>query len=265
MNNELLLKEKKGNVGTIIFNRPEQKNSFSPELLIKLHLLLKEWAEDDTIRTIVFTGSGDRAFSSGYDIMSIPTNLTPEMAELMKKENPLTLALASVKNYPYPTIAMINGYAFGAGLNLSLCCDIRIAVDDVLVCMPPAKLGLIYHPEGIKQFVEVLGLARTKEIFFTARKYSGQVVKEMGIVDYLVPRKALSDKTYTLANEIAANAPLSIKGTKRILGMLSQATSFKKSDRKEADKLMAEGFESEDLKEGQNAFIQKRKPIFKGY
>jgi enoyl-CoA hydratase len=264
MGNELLIKEKNGNVGAIIFNRPERKNSFSPELLIKLHLILKEWKQDETIRTVIFTGSGDIAFSSGYDIMSIPTELTPEMAELMKKENPLELALSSVKNYPFPTIAMMNGYAFGAGLNLALCCDMRIGVEDISVSMPPAKLGLIYHPEGFKQFVEVIGMAKTKEIFFTARKYKGRAVKEMGIVDYLVPRSELSAKTYELANEIAGNAPLSLKGSKRILSMLSRAIEFKASDLKEAETILAEGFNSEDLKEGQTAFIEKRKPVFKG-
>lgn len=264
MGNELLIKEKKGNVGTIIFNRPERKNSFSPELLFKLHLTLKEWAEDDAIRTVVFTGSGDRAFSSGYDILAIPTDLTPEMAEIMKKENPLKLAMSSVKHYPYPTIAMMNGYALGAGLNLALCCDMRVAVEDISISMPPAKLGLIYHPEGFKQFVEVIGLARTKELFFTARKYKGRKVKEMGIVDYLVPRTELSAMTYALANEIAGNAPLALKGSKRILGMLSRAVEFKESDLREADAILAEGFNSEDLKEGQTAFIEKRKPVFKG-
>ncbi|MGB9498942.1 MAG: enoyl-CoA hydratase-related protein [Dissulfuribacterales bacterium] len=264
MGNEVLIKEKNGSIGTIIFNRPERKNSLSPELLIKLHLILKEWAEDDAIRTVVFTGSGDKAFSSGYDILAIPTDLTPEMAELMKKENPLKLAMSGVKNYPYPTIAMMNGYALGAGLNLALCCDIRVGIEDISVSMPPAKLGLIYHLEGIKQFVEVIGLARTKEIFFTARKYKGREVKEMGIVDYLVPRSELSSTTYALANEIAANAPLALKGTKRILSMLSRAVEFKDSDLKEADKIIADGFNSEDLKEGQTAFIEKRKPVFKG-
>jgi enoyl-CoA hydratase/carnithine racemase len=264
MGNELLIKEKNGNVGTIIFNRPERKNSFSPELLIKLHLTLKEWEQDETIRTVVFTGSGDKAFSSGYDILSIPTDLTPEMAEIMKKENPLKLALSSVKNYPFPTIAMMNGYALGAGLNLALCCDMRVGVEDISVSMPPAKLGLIYHPEGFKQFTEVIGMARTKELFFTARKYEGRKVKEMGIVDYLVPRSELSATTYALANEIAGNAPLSLKGSKRILSMLSRAVEFKESDLREADAIMAEGFNSEDLKEGQNAFIEKRKPVFKG-
>ncbi len=264
MRDELLIKEKNGNVGTIIFNRPEKKNSFSPELLIKLHLTLKEWEQNETIRTVVFTGSGDKAFSSGYDILSIPTDLTPEMAEIMKKENPLKLALSSVKNYPFPTIAMMNGYALGAGLNLALCCDMRVGVEDISVSMPPAKLGLIYHPEGFKQFAEVIGMARTKELFFTARKYEGREVKEMGIVDYLVPRSELSATTYALAHEIAGNAPLSLKGSKRILSMLSRAVEFKETDLKEADAIIAQGFDSEDLKEGQLAFIEKRKPVFKG-
>ncbi len=264
MDSDALIKQRKGNVATLIFNRPERKNALSPELLVNLHMTLKEWEKEDAIRAVVIRGHGDKSFSSGFDISSIPTEVPPEMAEVMKNENPVELALNSVKNYPYPTIAMMNGYAFGAALNLAMCCDIRIGVDDIRIGMPPSKLGIVYHPEGIKQFVEVLGMARTREIFFTGRSYKGVDAKEMGLVDHLVPQSDLESVVYGYAEEIAGNAPLSLKGTKKVINMLGQSTFFKDSDLKEAETLILEAFNSEDLKEGQTAFLEKRKPVFRG-
>lgn len=264
MESNVLIKQRKGNIATLTFNRPERKNALSPELLVNLHLTLQEWEKEDTIRAVVITGNGDQSFSSGFDILSIPTEVPPEMAEIMKKENPVELALNTVKNYPYPTIAMMNGYAFGAALNLAICCDIRIGVDDIRIGMPPSKLGIVYHPEGIKQFVEVLGMAGTREIFFTGRTYKGVEAKEMGFVDHLVPRSDLAAVVYGYAEEIAENAPLSLKGSKKIINMLGQSTSFKDSDLIKAEEMILEAFNSQDLKEGQTAFLEKRKPVFKG-
>jgi len=261
---EILLQEIKGNIGTLTFNRPERRNALSPELLIKLHLTLREWALQGAIRVVIITGGAGKAFSSGFDIASIPTNLSPEMEALMKTANPLDLALSSVRNFPYPTIAMMNGYAYGAGCNLAVCCDIRIAVDDVSVGMPPAKLGLVYHPEGLRQFIEVVGMARAREIFFSGKTYRGAEVLAMGLVNYLVPRTELEAKTRALAEEIAVNAPISLRGMKRIFNMLGDAAVLGIDAAAEADRFMAEAFRSEDLREGQTAFFEKRKPLFKG-
>lgn len=261
---DILIADVKGNIGTLTINRPERRNALSPDLLIKLHLTLGEWAKQGAIRVVIITGGAGKAFSSGFDIASIPAGLTPEMEELMKTANPLELALTTVKNFPYPTIAMMNGYAFGAGCNLTVCCDIRIAVDDVSVGMPPAKLGLVYHPEGLRQFIEVVGMARAREIFFSGRTYRGAAVLAMGLVNYLVPRTELEEKTWALAEEIAVNAPLSLRGMKRIFNMLGESAVLGINAAAEADQFIAEAFRSEDLREGQTAFFEKRTPVFKG-
>ncbi len=261
---EILLKRTSGMVGTLTFNRPERRNALSQELLVKIHLALKEWENEDKVRAVVITGGKGKVFSSGYEILAIPTDVTPEMEEAMKQNNPLELALDSVRNFPYPTIAMMNGHAFGAALNLAVCCDFRIASDDITVGMPPARLGLVYAPEGLRQFVEVLGMAKTREIFLTGRNYKGPELLEMGLVNRLVPRDELHATTYGLAEELAANAPLSVKGMKRILNMLGDAGAFREEDLREAETLMAEAFNSQDLKEGQTAFIERRKPEFVG-
>jgi enoyl-CoA hydratase len=259
-----LLTERRGGIGILRLNRPERRNALSPQLLFRLHETLEAWGQKNEIRTVVITGEGDKAFSSGYDILAIPTDVTPEVAQRIREGNPLELALASVKNFPYPTIAMVNGHCFGGALNLALCCDIRIGADDIAVGMPAARLGVVYPYDGIAQFVRVLGLARAREVFFAARTYRGAAVQAMGLVDHLVPRSELQATTYALAEEIAGNAPLALKGIKRALNMIEASALLSAEARRECEALMAAAFQSEDIKEGQLAFIEKRTPRFVG-
>jgi len=261
---EHLLVETKEQVATLIINRPEKRNSLSPDLLIRLHEVLEDFAQEDAVRAVVIRGIGDQAFSSGYDIGAIPTEVSPRTREQLREQNPLELALKSVINYPYPVIAMLNGYAFGAGCELAVCCDLRIGADDIRMGMPPAKLGLIYQLSGLTRFIQVIGISNTRELFFTGRYYPAGRAKEMGLVHYLLPRQELESFVYKMAGEIAGNAPLSVKGTKRILNLLSQSFKLSDEDRREANKLTTQAFNSEDLKEAQKAFMQKRKPEFKG-
>ncbi len=260
----VLLTDVRSHVGTLTLNRPARRNALSPELLLKIHETLSAWAQADEVRCVVITGGSGRAFSSGYDLASLPTEMTPELAGMMKTGNPLEFAMNTVSSYPYPVIAMMNGYAFGAALNLCMCCDMRIAVHDVRVGMPPVKLGLVYRPEGLRQFIEVLGMARTRELFFTGRTYQGAEVLEMGLVNRLVPGSALASFTYAMADEIAQNAPLALKGAKRIMAMFSGSMQLTEANMRQAEELIAGAFNSDDIKEGQAAFFEKRKPRFTG-
>ena len=264
MTNDILMVEGKDPVRTLIFNRPEKRNSLSPELLIELHQALETFALDNAIRTVVIRGVGDVSFSSGYDIGAIPTNVDPAVQRKLDAQSPLDLALESVMNYPYPVIAMLNGYAFGAGCELSLACDIRIAADDIRMGMPPSKLGLVYSVDGLNRFINTIGLPATKELFFTGRFYDAPRVKELGMVDYMMPRSELEDFTYALAGEVAGNAPLALSGTKKVLNLILRSDRMSDENRREAAGIIGKAFTSDDLKEGQLAFMQKRKPVFKG-
>ena len=263
MHNDVITYEIKNNIATITIQRPEKRNSLTVDILLQIHLLLEEWKKDGPIRCVVFTGAGDVSFSAGYDILSIPTKITPELEAFMKTENPLEKAFDCIKNFPYPTIAMMNGYAFGAGVNLAVCCDIRIGANNIKVGMPPARLGLVYHPEGLKQFIEVIGMASAREMFFTGRTYQGKELERIGIVDILVEKSDLHKTTYQMAQEISENAPIALRGMKSIFNMIGKHYPLDPADQKEAERLIREGFNSDDLKEGQMAFLEKRMPIFK--
>lgn len=264
MSADILIIEKRERVATLVLNRPEKRNSLSPDLLIRLHQTLEELKREDAVRAVVIRGEGDRAFSSGYDIAAIPTDISPELQERLKTQNPLELAVHSVIDFPYPVIALLNGYAFGAGCELAVCCDLRIGADDIRMGMPPAKLGLVYPLPGLIRFVQIIGLANTRELFLTGRYYPAQRAKEMGLVHYLLPRAELESFAYEMAEEIAGNAPLSVRGSKRVLNLLAQGIALPDQALREANEIVARAFTSEDLKEGQMAFLQKRKPEFKG-
>jgi len=264
MEQNLLLTEKRNRIFRIIFNRPERRNALSPLLLYQLSEMLGQLKKEDEIRCVVFRGAGDKAFSSGYDITAIPTGVSPEVMEILKKKNPLQMALAAVRDFPYPVLAMVNGMAFGAGCELAVTCDIRIAADTARLGMPPVKLGLVYMPAGIMRFVDIVGLANAKEIFFTGRYFPSSRAKEMGLIHYVLPAEQLASFTEEMAQEISGNAPLSLKGMKTIFNAYLKYHKIDPEDMKEIERLVAQSFNSEDLKEGQKAFLEKRKPVFKG-
>ena len=260
--NNLVLVEKKDFIAFLTIHYPEKRNALTPELLMDLCINMETFSKNDDIRCVVIRGSGDKAFSSGYDIAAIPVDKQPDN----RQETPEVLwrTLNAIKNFPYPTIAMLNGHAFGAGFNLCACCDIRIAADSIRMGMTPARLGVAYHPGGIQQFIEAFGIARTKEIFYTAGTFQGKDLLRKGLVDYIVPKLDLEDFTYTYAKKITQNAPLSLKGIKSIIGMFEKNMELTPFDIGRADKLMQRCFQSDDLKEGQAAFLEKRTPKFTG-
>jgi len=261
--NELTI-ERKDRICTLIINRPERHNALTPLMLFQLADTLRHLREEGEVRCLVIRGAGDKAFSSGYDISNIPTNLSPEMAEAFKAKNPLQTGLQAIISFPYPVMAMINGHAFGAGCDLALACDIRIASENVQMGITPAKLGIIYQPEGIMRFINIIGLANAKEMFFSGRAYGSSRAKEMGLVHYIIPPDRLSSFTYELAREISENAPLSLRGMKAIFNKSLAYQKMGHEDMKEIEALRVQAFNSEDLKEGQQAFKEKRKPAFKG-
>jgi enoyl-CoA hydratase len=264
MGEDLLLTEKKERICTITFNRPEKRNALTPIMLFQFADLLNSLKEEGEVRCLVLRGAGDKAFSAGYDISEIPKDMTPEMAAAFKTKNPLHTGLQSIIDFPYPVIAMVNGHAFGAGCDLAMTCDLRITAENAQMGLPPAKLGIIYQPGGILRMINAVGVANAKEIFFTGRGYAAPKAKEMGLVHYVLPPDQLASFTYGMAREISENAPLSLKGMKVIFNKIFLSQKLDPKDMEEIEALRLQAFNSEDIKEGQQAFKEKRKPVFKG-
>ncbi|HSR10070.1 MAG TPA: enoyl-CoA hydratase-related protein [Thermodesulfobacteriota bacterium] len=264
MEQELVVTETRDNVFTIIFNRPERRNALNYVMLTKINEIIGRIRQEGRVRCLVLRGAGDKAFSSGYDIADIPTNLTPEETARIKRSSPFQGTLNTVLGFPYPVIAMINGAALGAACDLTLCCDIRIAAENALMGIPPAKLGIVYQAEGIQRIVNVAGLANAKEMIFTGRSYAAPAAKDMGLVHYVLPQDRLESFTYDMAREISENAPLSLKGMKFIFNRCLAHQRLDPASAAEVEALRAEAFNSEDIKEGQRAFKEKRKPVFQG-
>ena len=258
-----LIIEERDSVCTLTINRPEKRNSLTPNLLMEIDWVLKRLKKEKRTRCVVIRGSGEKAFSSGYDISAIG-KIKDDMMRDYTDDHPLIIASKAIENFPYPVIAMINGHAFGGGLELALTCDLRMAVDNALFGMPPAKLGVIYTYTGIRKFLNLIGLGYTKELFLTGRNIDAQRAEKIGLVNYVLPKSELENFTYKLASEISENAPLSMKTMKEMINAWQRNQLMSKSDEEQVKEMILKVQESEDYKEGQRAFAEKRKPKFLG-
>ncbi len=256
-----LLEERRGRVLVLTINRPDKMNSLSPEIMLRLGDRLNELAGSDEVRCVVVTGAGGKAFSSGYDIGRIPGRGEGQEGP---RRNPLEYGLEAIANFPYPVVAAIRGFALGAGLHLALACDLRVATPESTFGMPPVKLGVVYPLEGYALFVRSLGVTGAKALFLTGRRFTSEEALHLGILTHVEPDSTFDAYVEDLAREIAEeNAPLAVKGAKRILNRLALGPPSPE-DEAEARHLMAAAFQSADALEARRAFAEKRKPQFSG-
>ncbi len=253
-----LLADKQGSICTLTINQPQRRNVLNPSVLRRLMNQLQDLAQDGVTRVVVLCGAGEEAFSGGYDISEIPTG------EEIVRENPMELATGAVEACPLPVIAMVHGFCVGGGLDLATSCDLRIAADNARFGMTPAKLGLVYNSQGILRLINLVGPSQTKELFYIGDLITAQRACQIGLVDRVVPAPDLAGETYRLAQKIAENAPLSIRGTKHAINRLLQYQQLSPEARAELLQIEKQTYDSEDRREGQRAFQEKRKPIFTG-
>jgi enoyl-CoA hydratase/carnithine racemase len=214
-------------------------------------------------RCLLLTGTGD-VFSAGYDLGNLADQEFEHAAERLVA-HPFHDAIEAIDAFPYPVVGALNGHAIGGGLELALTCDIRIAAREAKVGMPPAKLGLIYSHTGLLKFLEACGPANTAELFYVGRNVDAQRALEMGLLNHVVDAGELADRALEIAAEIAANAPLSLTGNKRILRALRSHGSNLPADlEQELISLRESCFRSEDFREGVKAFDEKRPPRWQG-
>jgi enoyl-CoA hydratase len=250
---------KEGAVGWITFNNPERRNAVSVEMWEALQEALEAFGADPEVRLVVLHGAGDKAFVSGADISQFEKERSgPEAVQ--RYEELAEGAQAKLQDFEKPVLAMVRGYCLGAGLNIAAICDLRIAAEDARFGIPAARMGLGYRASSMKNLVDLVGVPNAKEIMLTARQLTAAEAKHMGLVHHVVPVPELESFTRKFAEDISANAPLTMRAAKRILREVAKV----QYDAAQCRAWVKECFDSEDYKEGRKAFMEKRKPVFKG-
>jgi len=256
---ERIIARKEGAVGWLIFNNPERRNAISVDMWEAIPTVLSQYEADPEVRVIVLAGAGDKAFVSGADISQFEKERSSADA-VQRYEELAEGAAARLQGCDKPLIAMIRGYCLGGGMNIAVLCDIRIAADDARFGIPAAKMGLGYRASSMKNLVDVVGAAYAREIMITARQFTANEAREMGLVNKVTAKENLESAVKEYTDAISANAPLTMRTAKRIIreiGMVDYDAAKCRAWAKEC-------FESEDYKEGRKAFMEKRKPVFKG-
>jgi enoyl-CoA hydratase/carnithine racemase len=260
MAGDLLLDHPADGVLRLTIRNPAKRNALDHPILDAIASALGDLGD---ARAVLLTGA-DGMFSSGYDIADIPDDVFAEEAERLVA-HPFAAAIEALHDCALPTVAALPGHTIGGGLELALACDLRVAADGILLGMPPAKLGLVYSHTGLRRFVETIGAPRTRELFLTARNIDVRTALSWGLVNHVVGVADLDDAALDLAEDLAANAPLSVRGNKRVIRELLAAEGHLDPEvERELVELREASFHSEDLREGVRAFGQKRPARWKG-
>lgn len=256
MSNTVLLDVKDG-IGYITINRPAALNALSSEVLTDLNLVLDEVEKHEEIRVVIVSGQGDKAFVAGADIKEMDQMSPMQAFEYMTYANDTFTRLSDLTQ---PTIAVLNGYALGGGLELALSTDIRIGFEKTMVGFPEVGLGIIPGFAGTQRMSRLIGTSKTKELIYTARIVKGNEAYDLGILNKLVPADELLSSAEELAKSIMKNAPLAVEKAKHVIQVGSELP-LKNAIRleTEAEALL---FSTEDKVEGMRAFVEKRKAVF---
>jgi enoyl-CoA hydratase/carnithine racemase len=259
MPGELLHDEPADGVLRLTISHPAKRNALD-------HAILDGIAEtlgSTKARCVILTGA-DGMFSSGYDIGDIPDDVFSEEAERLVA-HPFTTALDALDAFDRPTIAACGGHTIGGGLELALACDFRVAADGIKLGMPPAKLGLVYSHTGLRRFIDAIGVPRTRELFLLGRNIEAETALTWGLVNRTAAADWVPEAALEWAVELAANAPLSVTGNKRVIRELLDA-KWRLDPETEAEliALREACFRSEDFKEGVRAFGEKRQARWQG-
>jgi len=258
---EKLIARKDGAIGWVIFNNPEKRNAMSLEMSEATAVAMESYAKDPEVRVVILRGQGDKAFISGADISQFKERRSN--AEQVKAAEAISERTnKAIRECPKPVIAMIRGYCMGGGLGTAVVCDLRIASDDSRFGVPAAKLGVGYRFSGIRRLSELVGQSFTAEIFYTGRQFTAQEALQMGLINRMLPAAELEKYVLDYAATLAGNAPLTIAAVKRSLIELRKDPADRDLDL--CQRMVDACFASEDYVEGRNAFMEKRKPVFKG-
>jgi len=256
-----MLGPKDGAIGHLIFNNPERHNAVSLEMWDAADRILDDFAADGDVRVVVLSGAGGRSFVSGADISKFEKERGSEDA-VGHYNDRIAGIYERVEHFAKPTIAMVNGYCLGGGLNLAAACDLRFCSAKSKFGMPAARLALGYPYPAIRRLVNAVGPAAAKHLMFSAERIDAEEAFRIGLVQRVLPEEELESFVAGFGGRIAANAPLTVKAMKLITNEVLKDPE--ETDLALCKRLVAECFASEDYKEGRRAFMEKREPVFKG-
>ncbi|MFT4414820.1 enoyl-CoA hydratase [Fredinandcohnia humi] len=246
-------------IATITLNRPESMNCFNYEMLKSLDAVVEDIRSNPEVRVVLITGSGEKSFSVGADLKERKTLSETEVRRNVYK---IGEVFASIEALPQPTIAVINGYAFGGGMELALACDFRIAVEDTSMGLTETSLAIIPGAGGTQRLPRLIGEAKALELILTARRLTATEAYSYGMVTKVVPRAELMGEAMKLANEMLKNGPIALQQAKFAIkeGMNADLNTGLKIERKAYEVTIP----TKDRVEALAAFSEKRKPNFKG-
>lgn len=244
--------ELRGPVARITLNRPEAHNALDRAAMAEMSAVLEEWGGRDGVRALVLTGAG-KSFCAGAALGDVAGGGWSEA-------NPLTALCDALEAFPAPTIARLNGGAYGGGVELALACDFRVAAPNVKVFIPPARLGIHYEPAGIRRAMDRLGAQMARRLFLLAERFEAEALHDAGFVDFMVQTGELDGRVDELVEVLSSLAPLAVRGMKRTIVELSRGTL----DEAAARERIAACFASADHAEGLRAQSEKRPPVFEG-
>jgi enoyl-CoA hydratase len=248
-------------VGVVTFNNPEKRNAMSLEMWEGFGRALIELRDNPEVRVVILTGAGDKAFVSGADISQFEKSRhNAEASEEYSKKSAAQRALLA--DYPKPTIACIRGYCLGGGMQVAMLTDIRIAAEDGQFGIPAAKLGIAYGYDGLRNLVSLVGPSWARLLMYTGMRIDSKEALRIGLIDRVVPTDQLLGETLELATTIATNAPLAVKAAKITIAQVLKDPAGR--DMEAIRQIGIDCMNSEDFREGRQAFMEKRKPQFKG-
>jgi enoyl-CoA hydratase/carnithine racemase len=256
-----ILVEQSGGIATVVFNRPKVRNAISLAMWGEIAAITHRSSDDDSVRAILFRGAGQEAFASGADISEFREN-RKDKATAVAYNATVEQATEAVRQCRKPTVAMIYGHCMGGGMAIALACDLRFAAEGARFGIPAAKLGIVYDFDAVRQLVDLVGPAYTKDILFSARSLHAEEAFRIGLIQRLLPVAELETHTLDYLKAVAAGAPLSVRGAKAQMQAIFEGASETHRNQMQAARL--EVFDSEDYKEGTRAFLEKRPPLFKG-
>jgi enoyl-CoA hydratase/carnithine racemase len=256
-----MLAAKDDGVGLITFNQPEKRNAMSMEMWFGLREILDEFAEDDSVRVVILSGAGHKAFVSGADISQFEKNRSDANAQ-QEYDRQTSTGRTRLQTFPKPIIARIRGFCLGGGLAIAMHADLRIAAADSQFGIPAAKLSIAYAPESVRRLIDLVGPAHARMILYTARRIDAAEAERIGLINKMVADEELNEHVLDLARTIADNAPLSVKASKLTINEMLKDESQR--DMSVITGMMETCFNSADYKEGRTAFMEKRAPRWQG-